>query len=85
MVHIWRCLWLWYRPAAAVPSQSLARELPGATGAALKRKKKKKKRKKKIVIPALRGPRKKQRRKWTGNAWHRGTYTTEAVIILSVH
>ena len=30
-------LWLWCRPAAAAPIQSLAWELPCATGAALKR------------------------------------------------
>ena len=35
-------LWLWRRPAAAVPVQPLAWELPYAAGAALKRKKKKK-------------------------------------------
>ena len=33
-------LWLWRRPAAAAPIQPLARELPYAEGAALKRKKK---------------------------------------------
>ena len=31
-------LWLWHRPAAAAPIQSLAWELPYATGATLKKK-----------------------------------------------
>ena len=35
-------LWLWYKPAAAAPIQSLARGLPYATGVAVKRKEKKK-------------------------------------------
>ena len=34
-------LWLWYRPAVAVPIQPLAQELPYVTYAALKMKKKK--------------------------------------------
>ena len=34
-------LWQWYRPAAAVPIQPLAGELPYAAGAAIKREKKK--------------------------------------------
>ena len=38
-------LWLWCRPAAAAPIQSLARGLPQAAGAALKSQKKKKKKK----------------------------------------
>ena len=33
--------WLWCRPAAAAPIQHLARELPYASSAALKKKKKK--------------------------------------------
>ena len=36
-------LWMWCRPAAATPIQSLGWELPYATGAAIKRRKKKKK------------------------------------------
>ena len=36
-------LWLWFRPAAAAPTQLLAWELPRATSTALKRQKKKKK------------------------------------------
>ena len=40
MALLW--LWLWHRPAAAAPIQSLAWEIPYATGAALKEKKKKK-------------------------------------------
>ena len=36
-------LWLWFRPAAAVWIQPLARELPYAAGAAVERRKKKKK------------------------------------------
>ena len=32
-------LWLWYRPAAAVPIQPLAQELPYAAGFAPKKKK----------------------------------------------
>ena len=36
-------LWLWHRPAAAVPIQPLACELPYAEGVALKRQKKKNK------------------------------------------
>ena len=39
-------LWLWCRPAAIVPVQPLAWELPHAVGAALKSKKKKKKQQK---------------------------------------
>ena len=39
-------LWLWYRPAAAAPIQSLAWEFPYAVGVALKSQKKKKKKKK---------------------------------------
>ena len=35
-------LWLWCRPAAVVPTRTLAWELPYATGEALKRQKKKK-------------------------------------------
>ena len=38
-------LWLWCRPAAAVPIPPLAWELPCAVGTALKRPKKKKKKK----------------------------------------
>ena len=34
--------WLWHRPAAAALSQTLARKLPYATGAAIERKKKRK-------------------------------------------
>ena len=34
-------LWLWYRPAAAAPIQPLARELPYAAGASLKKQKQK--------------------------------------------
>ena len=34
-------LWLWHRPAAVALIQSLARELPYATGVAIKRKRKK--------------------------------------------
>ena len=37
-------LWLWCRPAAVVPVQPLAWELPHAVGVALKSKRKKKKR-----------------------------------------
>ena len=33
--------WLWYRPAAAVPIQPLAQELPYAAGLAWKKKKEK--------------------------------------------
>ena len=40
-------LWLWHRPAAAVPIQPLAWELPYDVGTALKTKKKKKKKKRK--------------------------------------
>ena len=36
-------LWLWHRPSAIAPIQSLAWELPYAVSAALKRPKKKKK------------------------------------------
>ena len=36
-------LWLWRRPAAVVPIQTLAWELPHAMGATLQSKKKKKK------------------------------------------
>ena len=36
-----KLLWLWHRPALTVPIQPLARELPYAAGAAVKRKKKK--------------------------------------------
>ena len=42
-------LWPWCRPAAAVPIQPLAWELPHASSVAIKRKKKKKKKKKKDV------------------------------------
>ena len=38
--------WLWHRPAAAAPIQSLAWEPPYASGTALKKAKKKKKKKK---------------------------------------
>ena len=34
-------LWLWCRPAAAVPTRPLAWELPSSMGAALRKKKKK--------------------------------------------
>ena len=40
-------LWLWYRPAAAVPVQPLASEPPYAIGAALKKQKQKQTNKKK--------------------------------------
>ena len=43
-------LWLWHRPAATTPIQSLASELPYVIGLALKSKKKKKK---KSGIPLL--------------------------------
>ena len=36
------CLWLWHKPAATVPIQPLAWELPHTSSAALKRLKKKK-------------------------------------------
>ena len=42
-------LWLWCRPAAVALIQSLARELPYATYAALKSQKKKVERKKKVL------------------------------------
>ena len=42
-------LWLWHRPAAAVPIQPLACELPYAEGVALKRQKKKKNKPKHIL------------------------------------
>ena len=41
-------LWLWSRPAAVAPIQSLAWELPYAIDATLKRKRKKKKKKKQL-------------------------------------
>ena len=45
-------LWLWHRPAAAAPIQSLAWELRNVTGAALKRFfKKEKKERKGLVWP----------------------------------
>ena len=37
---LWRCLWLWCRPAAAGLIQPLALKLPYAAGMAIKRKKK---------------------------------------------
>ena len=40
-------LWLWHRPAATAPVQSLALESPYATGVALKRQNKKLKKKNK--------------------------------------
>ena len=50
-------LWLWCRPAAAVPIRPLAWALPYAAGVVLKRQKKKKKekKKKKILMKILRG------------------------------
>ena len=43
-------LWLWYRPAAAVPIRPIAWELPCAVGAALKKKKKRGEKKKNGII-----------------------------------
>ena len=37
---VWLWLWLWRRPAAVAPVGSLAKELPYATGEALKKRKK---------------------------------------------
>ena len=44
-------LWLWHRPAAAVPVQALAWELPHAPGTTLKRKKKKEQDINKLCFP----------------------------------
>ena len=49
-------LWLWHRPAAIAPIQSLAWEFPYVTGVALKRPKKKKKRKKERKDSSLSEP-----------------------------
>ena len=43
-------LWLWCRPAAVAPIQSLAWELPYAKGTALKKKKEKEKKPELIVL-----------------------------------
>ena len=44
-------LWLWYRPAAVVPNQPVAWELPYAMGVALKIKKQKKERERIRILP----------------------------------
>ena len=52
--------WLWHRLTAASPIHPLARELPYAVGAAVKRKNKKPPKKKKKKIPHTKTKNKKQ-------------------------
>ena len=65
-------LWLWCRPAAAAPVQSLAQELPYATGGAIKKKKKKR-------ITTIK---KKEKKRWKGLKT-KGLDTIKTLCILS--